>query len=176
MEFPTIIMSVLSSLGITTVGVCPLGKTWLDSRFNHSSQSGKERSRNGSMRIWLSVPSRYKYEYKAKQRLYLAIAPMRFQLLLACRDLARRVEAYGRSKQHFYLDPYASSYYGMDTLYRAPRPLALAELIERQMAYAGFTIDQDALGLLWFKQAVSDSPILIDTHLSSSQLQGNNNV
>ena len=66
---------------------------------------------------------------------------------------ANRIHSYGMAAKRWSLDPASTGYYGPDTLYRFIRPLALAELIERQMAYADFTVDEDAIGLLCFKRA-----------------------
>jgi hypothetical protein len=88
------------------------------------------------------------YELDARKRLYSAIGPLRFQLLMACRDLAGRVVAHAKN-------PYATSiesYYGRSLLFRILRPLALCELIERQIAYADFSVDSGAVDLLRFKK------------------------
>ncbi len=91
------------------------------------------------------------YEFEARKRLYVAVGPLRFQLLLACRDLAGRIEAHGR-RQQYLMD--ITSYYGRSTLYRLLRPLAVAELIERQIAYSDFAVDQSAVDCLRFKKSV----------------------
>jgi hypothetical protein len=92
------------------------------------------------------------YEFEAKRRLYAAIGPLRFQLLLACRELAGRVVAQGTAQR----EQYATSidgYYGRSTLYRILRPLCLSELIERQIAFADFSVDPAALDLLRLRKA-----------------------
>jgi hypothetical protein len=89
------------------------------------------------------------YELDARKRLYLAIGPLRLQLLLACRDLAGRIASHGRERT------YATDvhgYYGMSTMFRVVRPLALAELAERQIAYADFAVDPGSLEMLRFKK------------------------
>ena len=91
------------------------------------------------------------YELEARKRLYTAIGPLKFQLLLACRQAAHRIEGHG-------LHPYATDmggYYGRNTLYRMLRPLAISDLIERQIAYADFTVDPSAIRLLRFRRAAS---------------------
>ena len=50
-------------------------------------------------------------------------------------------------------DTNLDGYYGSNTLYRLLRPLAIAELIERQVAYADFSVDQSAVELLCFKKS-----------------------
>jgi hypothetical protein len=88
------------------------------------------------------------YILEARKRLYLAIGPLRFQLLMACRDLSGRVIAHGS-------DPYDTTiteYYGKSFLYRMLRPLTICQLIERQIAMADFSVDVEAVGLLRFKK------------------------
>lgn len=105
------------------------------------------------------------YELDARKRLYLAIGPLRFQLLIACRDLSGRIVA------HF-KNPYATnveSYYGRSLLFRILRPLVLCELIERQIAYADFSVDITAVELLRFKKgayAALSGGSLVDGHPS----------
>lgn len=92
------------------------------------------------------------YEFEARKRLYLAIGPLRFQLLLACRDLAGRVQSYA-STEHYAMD--VTGYYGRSTLYRLLRPLAISELIERQIAYSDFAVDDGAMDCLRFKRSAA---------------------
>jgi hypothetical protein len=89
------------------------------------------------------------YQQEARRRLYLAIGPLRFQLLMACRDLCGRVISYG--KQSY--DTALTTYYGRSFLFRILRPLTIVELIERQIAYADFSVEASALDLLRFKKA-----------------------
>lgn len=90
------------------------------------------------------------YEFDARKRLYLAVGPLRFQLLMACRDLAGRIEGYGQ-RERYRLD--IQGYYGRSTLYRLLRPLAIADLIERQIAYSDFSVDATALDCLRFRKS-----------------------
>ena len=69
------------------------------------------------------------YEYNARKRLYEVIGPLRFQLLIACRDVVRRVAGHTRSRR-WNMNP--ADYYGNNTLYRLLRPLAICTLIERK--------------------------------------------
>jgi hypothetical protein len=46
-------------------------------------------------------------------------------------------------------------YYGKNTLYRMLRPIAISELIERQIAYADFAVDPSAVKVLRFRRTVS---------------------
>jgi hypothetical protein len=90
------------------------------------------------------------YALDARKRLYAAIGPLRFQLLLACRDLTGRIISHGTRKNY---STSVETYYGRSTLFRIIRPLALSELIERQIAYADFAVDPAAVRLLKFKKA-----------------------
>jgi hypothetical protein len=89
------------------------------------------------------------YEFNARKRLYEAIGPLRFQLLLACRDLLRRVKDHHRRKWN--MDP--SEYYARSFVYRILRPIALGELLERQLNFADFSLDLSAVELLRFNSA-----------------------
>jgi hypothetical protein len=92
------------------------------------------------------------YELEARRRLYLAIGPLRFQLLLACRDLTGRVESFAvRERYHMDLE----GYYGRSTLYRVLRPIAVCELIEEQIALADFSIDPGAIDCLRFRRTLT---------------------
>ena len=88
------------------------------------------------------------YEYNAKKRLYEVIGPLRFQLLIACRDVVRRVSGHSRS-QIWDMNP--AGYYGSNTLYRILRPLAICTLIERKMNAADFSVDPKTVALLQFE-------------------------
>jgi hypothetical protein len=89
------------------------------------------------------------YALDARKRLYTAIGPLRYQLLLACRDLSGRVSTHGRNTYDTDID----NYYGRSTLFRILRPFAISELIERQIAFADFAVDAGAQDLLRFKKA-----------------------
>jgi len=86
------------------------------------------------------------YEANARRRLYEAIGPLRFQLLLAARDLASRVASHAGHKWNLS----SGDYYARSFIYRLLRPLAIGHLIERQMSIADFTVDHAALDLLRF--------------------------
>jgi len=106
------------------------------------------------------------YKLEARKRLHLAIGPIRFQLLLACRDLAGRIEAHGTRKRW----PITiNNYYGRSTLSRFLRPLALAELAEREIAFFDFSVDSGAVDLIRFKRrafAIFTGPHLVKGHPS----------
>jgi len=90
------------------------------------------------------------YALEARRRLYLAVGPLRFQLLLACRDCSSRISAHGRHERY---EINVASYYGQSTLYRLLRPLALVELIERQISFFDFSVDKEAVDCLRLKKA-----------------------
>jgi hypothetical protein len=89
------------------------------------------------------------YELEARKRLLAAIGPLRFQLLLACRDAAARVHQLSFGNWNMRL----SEYYASDTLFRILRPFAIAELIERQINYVDFSVDSSMHNLLRFHAA-----------------------
>lgn len=87
------------------------------------------------------------YESNARRRLYEAIGPLRLQILFAARDLASRVGSH-LGAESWNMNP--TDYYGKSFIYRILRPLAIGALIERQMSFADFTVDAQALDLLRF--------------------------
>jgi hypothetical protein len=104
------------------------------------------------------------YRYDAQKRLYAAIGPLRFQLIDACAEFVGRVNRIGSGKQ-----PYSTSlkgYFGRSTAFRLLRLVAITELIERQIAYADFSVDPSTSELLSFKKSVyrclSSSTVSLD--------------
>ena len=104
------------------------------------------------------------YRLDARKRLYTAIGPLRFQLVIACLDFATRIERIGTRKQ-----PYATSlngYFGQSTTFRLLKLFAISDLIERQVAHADFAVDPSTGNLLRFKQAafrcLSSSTVSLD--------------
>lgn len=94
------------------------------------------------------------YEYDARKRLYLAIGPLLFQLLSACRACANRVLGIGLGERYAIgLD----SNFDRNTIYRLLSPLAIAELIARQIAHSSFAVDQGAIDCLRLKESFSRS-------------------
>ena len=90
------------------------------------------------------------YELEARKRLFHAIGPLRVQLLLACRDLTNRVHNYPHKEYKMNI----KGYYGRSTLYRILRPLAITELIERQITYTDFSLDASAMELLRYRRSI----------------------
>lgn len=68
---------------------------------------------------------------------------------MACADFSARVERIGAGKQSYPTS--LEGYFGRSTAFRFLRVLATAELIERQMAYADFSVDPSTPDLLQFK-------------------------
>jgi hypothetical protein len=73
------------------------------------------------------------------------------QLLFSAREAVHRINSHARSDAGWNMDP--SAHYVRSTIYRILRPLAVAQLIERAMGVADFTVDDDAVGLLRFGTA-----------------------
>jgi hypothetical protein len=172
-DYVTIFSSLLSSVGVSAAAAGWLSKQLIGHRLKKDLEdykSGLEREMEGykarldlqrdeqqsSLRRQVETvlgneAADRQYVLEARKRLYTAIGPLRFQLLLACRQAAHRIEGHG-------LHPYAMDirdYYGRNTLYRILRPLAISDLIERQIAYADFTVDPSAIRLLRFRRAAS---------------------
>jgi hypothetical protein len=103
-----------------------------------------------SQRALASRQARLDYEYAAKKRLYEAVGPLRFQLVVAARDLASRVNSHLHSRL-WVMTP--SGYYVHSFLYRLLRPLAIGVLVERQMSYADFSVDPSSVDLLRFDRS-----------------------
>ena len=103
-----------------------------------------------SQRNLASRQARLSYEYQARQRLYGAIGPLRFQLLMASRDVVSRISNHAESA-NWNLRP--DQYYGKSTMYRLLRPLAICTLIERRMNAADFSVDPSGIELLKFESS-----------------------
>jgi hypothetical protein len=89
------------------------------------------------------------YRLEARKHLYTAIGPLRFQLIIAAAEFANRVANIGTGKQDYSLA--MTGYFGRSTGFRLLRLYALAELIERQIAHADFSVDAGTVSLLRFK-------------------------
>ena len=109
------------------------------------------------------------YELEAKKRLYEAVGPLRLQLLLAARDVVRRFQLHHKNKWN--MDP--KGYYVKSCVYRLLAPLAVGQLIERQMSVVDFSVDKDAIGLLSFlthaeRMLTGDDVVLNHPHVDWS--------
>jgi hypothetical protein len=104
------------------------------------------------------------YRFEAQKRLYAAIGPLRFQLVLACCDFAGRIERIAKGEQQYPTS--LDGYFGRSTAFRLLRLYVFTELIERQVAYADFSVDPSTINLLHFKNAafrcLSSSTIVLD--------------
>lgn len=165
MDWVTVVTAVTSSLGLSAVTAAWLSRTLISHRLQKDLEqfkSGLERDRandkaavEGRIREQVEaslgdLAAQRQYALDARKRLYTAIGPLCFQLLLACRDLAVRVQGHGLGRGY---DLNIDGYYGLSTLFRVLRPLCLAELVERQIAYADFAVDSGAVDLLRFKKS-----------------------
>jgi hypothetical protein len=163
MDVATVVAALTSSLGLSAATAAWLSRTIISQRltkdlefFKSELERGREREAatiEGRVRQQVDtalgeIAAEREYASEAKKRLYTAIGPLRFQLLLACRDLAGRIQSATVNDYSFNLN----RYYGRSTLFRILRPLALGELIERQVAYADFSVDSGAIELLRFKK------------------------
>ncbi|WP_433729641.1 hypothetical protein ACQP0C_00920 [Nocardia sp. CA-129566] len=108
--------------------------------------------------------ARIAYESMARQRLYEAIGPLRMQLLYSARDAIHRIVGHVRAGMDWNMDPSAD--YGRSTIYRLLCPLAVAQLIERAVGAADFSVDAGALGLLRFgatsERMLSSDNVVLD--------------
>lgn len=91
------------------------------------------------------------YRSEARKRLYQALGPLRFQLLVAAAEWTNRVARIGFKPSASY-DMSLQGHFLRSTAYRLLRLLAIAELIERQSAFADFMVDPDMRTLLKFKR------------------------
>ncbi len=107
MDFPPWAISLLQSLGFSIAGAWAAVKILFEHRLNKAIEAQKSKyaedlaTLEGKIRE--EVDSRLgeeaalrEYKFDARKRLYLAVGPLRFQLLLACRDLAGRISTHGR--------------------------------------------------------------------------------
>jgi hypothetical protein len=153
-DVTTVLTSTASAFGISLAGAWWLSRTLIEQKL------GEQRIRfEGEIRRQVESELAKKaadiqYELEARKRLYIAIGPLRFQLILACSEVSSRIQNYGFGKRYKLGN---SGYYGHTTLYRLARPLAVMELIEQQMSFADFSVDRDAVTILKFKRAVAQA-------------------
>ncbi len=151
MDTLTLVTSITSSLGASLTGAWWLSQQLITYRL------GKEKDKwQGEIRkeveVYLGEKSAEReYNLEARKRLYIAIGPLRFQLLIACREASARIMNFGLDPHQYDMD--MNGYYGSSTLYRLLRPIAIAELIERQVTYADFSVDPTGIDLLRYKKA-----------------------
>lgn len=126
-----------------TIAINFFGKLYVDRRM--------ETLKSDLARTKAENDAKIEYELEAKKRLYGAIGTLRFQLLLASRDVAHQVISYGRGRQ---FDLTTTNYYGQSTLYKLVMPFVFCELIEKQISYADFSVDPEAVDLLRLKRSI----------------------
>lgn len=174
MDTVTLISSIASSLGVSLTGAWWLSQQLVTHRL------GKEKDKwQGEIRkeveVYLGEKSAEReYNLEARKRLYSAIGPLRFQLLLASRDVSTRINNYGADNLSYSMA--MKWYYGQSTLYRLLRPIAIAELIERQITYADFSVDPTGVELLRFKKAAFMAFTDSDTILDHSNANWNDEI
>ena len=151
MDTSTLVASILASLSASLGGVWWLSQQLITRRLDKEKDQRQAEIRK-EVEVYLGEKSAEReYNLEARKRLYSAIGPLRFQLLVAARDVAARITNYAADHDSFGMN--LKGYYGRSTLYRLLRPLAIAELIERQMTYADFSVDPSGVELLRFKKA-----------------------
>jgi hypothetical protein len=160
------VVAAMASTGAISVAVAHwLGKTLIERRLSRNdreheaelSRMLKEHSAEVESKLKKEVEgylgdqnAERQYRLDAKKRLYSAVGPLRFQLLLACAEYANRIARMSDGKYRY--DMSMLRYFGRSTAYRLIRTLAVSELVERQIAYADFSIDPAMRALLRFKQ------------------------
>jgi hypothetical protein len=154
MDWGTVLVSATSSLGLSIATAAWLSRTLIAHRLGRERDAYKEEvAGEVKQRVDLLLGARAaerEYEFEARKRLYAALGPLRCQLIVACRDLTSRLSAYSLGTRYG-LD--LRYYYGRSTLFRILRPIAIAELIERQIYFEDFSVDRDAVSLFRFKEA-----------------------
>lgn len=146
--------SIISAVGISAAGVYWLGKSLISHQLNkdlakHKLEIQGEFRKEVEQYIGDQAAER-EYQLEARKNLYKKIGPLRFQLLMACRDLANRVRKYPKRQNK---NMSIETYYGVNTIYRILLPLTISELIEREIAFADFSVDPATIKLLTFRKA-----------------------
>lgn len=108
------------------------------------------------------------YHSEARRRLYQAVGSLRYQLLVAAAEWTNRVVRIGDIDASMY-DMSLKGHFLRSTAYRFLRLLAVAELIERQIAFADFTVDPDMRTLLKFKRQLGQCFSSSDVSLKHPQ-------
>ncbi len=99
-----------------------------------------------TQRYLLTRKAQVDYEFMARKRLYEVIGPLRMQLLFSARDVGRRTKPHAGTPWN--MNP--ADHYARSFIFRLLRPLAISQLIERQMGVADFGVDPAAIALLRF--------------------------
>ena len=125
-------------------------KAILSTELQREIETHKARLNEDAQNALSEASSQRQYEAEARKRLYQAIGPLRFQLLLACRDAIGRIERLV-SEETYAIN--LNSYFGRNTVYRILRPIALCDLIESRMALADFSVDKGAIDCLRLRRS-----------------------
>lgn len=119
MDIATLIAALTSSLGVSAATATWLTRTLIGHRLKKDFESFKsdldrERAKEkasveGTVRqqvetVLGELAAQRQYILDARKRLYTAIGPLRFQLLMACRDLAGRVQAGTTTPSYYFMD------------------------------------------------------------------------
>lgn len=129
-------------------------KADLDSRVNSAKAEAEARLKREVEEYLGDRGAERAYAAEAKKRLYLAVGPLRFQLLLACSEFAGRVRRISSGDTY---DMSMGAYFGRSTAFRLVRIFAICDLIERQIAFADFAVDPAMRSLLHFKRRAFSS-------------------
>jgi hypothetical protein len=126
-------------------------KASLDAALN-ASKAAHEAALKRDLEVFLGEKgSERLYVQEARRKLYVAVGPLRFQLLQASVEFSNRIEGIVRGNSYeFSMD----AYFGRSTAYRILRVLGLCELIDRQVAIADFSVDPEIRQLLTFKRQI----------------------
>lgn len=90
--------------------------------------------------------ARLDYEYEARKRLYAAVEPLLFLLADRSRDAVSRIRGLARTTRQGQLEWLGKEgYFYANTLYRLLAPLAVAELIRRELTSVDLSLDRDLL-------------------------------
>lgn len=165
MDVATVITAIVSSLGLTLPAAVWLSQKLIGYRLGLAKAEFEGELRKRIETELGELTAQRQYEFGARKRLYSAVGPLRFQLLIACSDLAGRIGAQAGAEQRYEMT--VDGYYGKSTLYRILRPLCIAQMIERQIAIADFSVDTGAVDLLRFRKAAFNAlsgDILVGAH------------
>ena len=163
LDWPTFLVSVLGSGGAAFAAVKWVGQKWIDHRLEVAVEERKAELAQAANRAKAEIENQLRlstesllgeeaaersYRYEARKRLYTAVGPLRFQLVQASIQFRSRVRSFERE---VYVTS-ISRYFGRSLLFRIGQVLALAELIERQIAHADFSVDPATVLLLRFRR------------------------
>jgi len=153
MDFTSIIENIITSATVASAVAWSLKKI-VDHKLLKDIEIIKSKLNFDSQCELGNVKAKNEYELEARKRLYTELGPLKFQLLLACRDLSGRILRHGTGKQYTIS---TESYYGKSTIYRLIKPLAFLELVEDKLNITDFSLDEDSLSLLKLRVALHNA-------------------